>query len=133
MPRFTSVNATQLFLPGSPSSPYWGRHFIGGILSAWEVDASQQRAAELVVSELVTNAVRVSPVMGCVVGLSPPDPTGHVVVEVWDASPDMPDGAAATGLAERGYGLGIVCALSSQWGACPVRPTGKIVWAKLAI
>lgn len=88
--------------------------------------------AELVTSELVTNAV------SAVAGLPEPlvrlriaSDRERVLVEVWDASeqrpaPRRPEPAELP--AEGGRGLLLVAALSSDWGTYPSRP-GKVVWA----
>jgi anti-sigma regulatory factor (Ser/Thr protein kinase) len=99
--------------------------------------------AELIVSELTTNAVRFAveaaaggepfPVRlrlsaqtdGCTIH--------GVVIEVWDSHPALPERASgqpseATG----GRGLVLVEALSSKWGAYPARGGGKVVWSALS-
>ena len=83
--------------------------------------------AQLVVSELVTNAMRA----GCArvtVHLSIEDECVRVGVE--DAAPGRPQRRRATNTDVTGRGLGIVAALASDWG---VRRTsdGKEVWAAI--
>ncbi|WP_143589937.1 ATP-binding protein, partial [Streptomyces africanus] len=60
------------------------------------------------------------------------DPT-HLLVTVSDPD-DHPPVYAPTGsaLAEHGRGLGIVDALSEEWGWTPCPPAGKTVWARLS-
>jgi anti-sigma regulatory factor (Ser/Thr protein kinase) len=85
--------------------------------------------AELLVSELVTNAIRASR------GL--PEPTvrlwlvsdrSTLVIRVWDGSSEMPAGCQDAGVdSDRGRGLLLVGALSKDWGAYR-RGHGKVVW-----
>ncbi len=93
-----------------------------------------QRDTELLVSELVTNAMRISratahylPVRLWVVS-----DRAQVVIFVWDASPLAPAPADAGGDAENGRGLLIVQAVSAQWGwDFPPGLGGKVVWAQI--
>jgi anti-sigma regulatory factor (Ser/Thr protein kinase) len=89
--------------------------------------------AEVIVSELMTNAQRAS------VRLDGPPPIAlrlvadreRLIIEVWDYSPDDVTSAAPDEDAEYGRGLLIVAALSNRWG---LRRTGyrrKAVWAEL--
>ncbi|HUB41916.1 MAG TPA: ATP-binding protein [Streptosporangiaceae bacterium] len=99
--------------------------------------------AQLVVSELVTNAVKASgvveprPAWGrlqslnlLAVSLTGMD--ASVRIEVWDASPDEPVRRQATPDDEDGRGLEIVARLASRWGS-QVHRGGKVVWAELAV
>ncbi|RAY12783.1 ATP-binding protein [Actinomadura craniellae] len=84
--------------------------------------------AVLVVSELVSNAVR----------KSPPDRAvevrvyldgGKPLIQVEDCSPEAPRRQDPTENDLSGRGLRIVEALSSECGYHPT-PTGKVVWAR---
>jgi hypothetical protein len=101
--------------------------------------------AQLIASELVTNAVEAT-------GIVTPDPsrTGRrdlatirvrithlatrIVIEVWDRdlTPPVAKGLPAAD-AENGRGLAIVTALSLQWGYIYPIEGGKVVWAELLI
>jgi anti-sigma regulatory factor (Ser/Thr protein kinase) len=91
---------------------------------------------ELVVSELVTNAVQAggSPdecgTAVPVVGLWLVTDDVQVLVQVSDANPRPPQPAVPGADAENGRGLLLVETLSAGWGWCtvPGRP-GKAVWA----
>lgn len=99
------------------------RTFVGwGLLDEeWTDDA------ELVVSELVGNAVRHGDT-GVVLQL---DRVGDAVrFMVSDDSTDLPAARSGGELAEGGRGLLIVEALAEQWGV-ERRPGGKAVWARL--
>jgi anti-sigma regulatory factor (Ser/Thr protein kinase) len=97
--------------------------------------------AELVVSEIVTNAVRASGGLDQAKDLTGtgPVPTVRlwlyadrqkVLVQVWDGN-DRPLQPREPGLeAEGGRGLLLVEALSKEWGSfTPVGWRGKVVWA----
>ncbi|MFI9061395.1 ATP-binding protein [Streptomyces sp. NPDC053429] len=91
-------------------------------------------AAELVVSELVTNALRHSGApRGRDIGVRLARREGRVRVEVSDAGAvvDLAPQTATAG-DERGRGLAIVAALAERWG-CRPRPhgIGKAVWAEV--
>lgn len=85
--------------------------------------------AELLVSELVTNALRHAlPPME--VRVQPIGANG-VRIEVFDAAGDQwPMEDAAPLDAEGGRGVEIVAALASRWGTEPA-DSGKLVWAEL--
>lgn len=88
--------------------------------------------AELVVSELVTNAVKASRAMtgGGAVGLWLACGPGEALIAVWDSSTRPPVRVQAGGEAEHGRGLVLVEALSHRWGWCPGDGRiGKFVWA----
>lgn len=89
--------------------------------------------AELLVSELVTNAV----VHGAGDGEQPVilelERDGPVLcVRVSDASGSPPAPVGDVGTAENGRGLTIVAALSKEWGHQLLPGGGKTVWCELA-
>lgn len=87
-------------------------------------------SAELVASELVTNAI-------CHVGygirLSVETDGDCVAVEVRDPDPEPPELTDPDALDERGRGLDILCSTASSWGCLPTRTGGKVVWAAWAL
>ena len=103
------------------------------VLWEWGLTAFSERI-ELLVSELVTNAMRISrataqylPVRLWVVS-----DREQIVIFVWDASPLPPAPADAGGDVENGRGLLIVQAVSTQWGwEFPPGLGGKVVWARV--
>jgi anti-sigma regulatory factor (Ser/Thr protein kinase) len=120
------------------------------VLWEWGLSALNE-AAELVVSELVTNAVQAS-VAAARPGLDDGEPAGvpgvwlwltsdgrQVVVEVGDGSPRPPVPAAPDREEEGGRGLLLVETLSQAWGYYfpadepdadgPKKAARKIVWA----
>ena len=89
-------------------------------------------SAELLVAELVTNAVKASWAMTLAspVRLWLASNSAQVLILVWDASPQPPVRADASSEAENGRGLMLVEAISEQWGWwCREDVGGKFVWA----
>jgi hypothetical protein len=106
------------------------------VLAEWDLKALAE-TAELIVSELVTNAVRASAALpGRRLGLPTVElwlSAGHerVLIEVWDADERMPVCEQPDPDAEHGRGLLLVAVLSEEWGTRrPAGHPGKIVWAR---
>jgi anti-sigma regulatory factor (Ser/Thr protein kinase) len=87
--------------------------------------------ASLVVSELVTNAIKASWLVhsGTVTVWFWADGR-ELLIEVWDGSSEPPTPVAEP-TDEGGRGLGIVAALCESWGYYPDSRRGKVVWALL--
>ena len=89
-------------------------------------------SAELVVTELITNAVRASREAGRVsaVRLWLLSDSAQILILVGDASPRPPVLTDASDEAEHGRGLMLVDAVSEQWGWYSREDSdGKFVWA----
>jgi anti-sigma regulatory factor (Ser/Thr protein kinase) len=129
-----------LELGALPSAVPCARLHSRQVLWEWKLD-SLSKAAELLVSELVTNAVQAA------AGREIPVPIRlrlssdktHVLIEVWDADPKPPKPKTldAGGIPpigdEGGRGLFLVDTLSEHWGWYPMRESsGKVVWAEVA-
>lgn len=86
---------------------------------------------ELIVSELVTNAVRHGAGR---LTLTLTEVGGHVHIEVHDHSAQLPVSRYVKGsdTATGGRGLGIISELSQAWGVTS-DGSGKTVWADLAL
>jgi anti-sigma regulatory factor (Ser/Thr protein kinase) len=105
------------------------------ILKEWDL-AEVTDDAELIVSELVTNALRAS----WAVDGTPPFTLSlqasreRLVIQVWDALSAMPDPRPHAIDAETGRGLEIVGMISHHWGFYQ-HPEfgGKVVWAVIEI
>ncbi|MFI0894975.1 ATP-binding protein [Streptomyces sp. NPDC020983] len=115
----------------SARSPKRARRLLVAQLAEWGVDGAVSATAELLLSELVTNAVRhaVRPA-GRLVAVDVELAPGRLLrVEVADAceAPPVPRPADAPD-AEGGRGLLLVEALSAHWGTYPRRHVGKVVW-----
>jgi hypothetical protein len=113
------------------------------VLTEWGLGALAD-TAELVVSELVTNAVRaVDGLMRSTydgrrrAGLPPvrlwlQSDLWCLVVMVWDGSDQMPRRAAPDAESQGGRGLWLVDARSDEWGAFRrEQASGKVVWARI--
>src|SRR5215472_9173078 len=87
-------------------------------------------AAELLVSELVANAVAVSRAAASPVRLWLVSDSAQVLILVWDASPSPPVRMDASNEVENGRGLMLVEAIGEQWGWYRRDDgDGKFVWA----
>lgn len=115
-------------LPSSAEGPGLARIAVASALSSLGLGALGDDIA-LVVSEMVTNAVRHgrAPVV-----LELETAADAVVIAVDDASPLPPRRREADEQAEGGRGLQLVELLSSEHGVRP-QPPGKTVWARLQL
>jgi len=87
--------------------------------------------AELLVSELMTNAIRASAgILSPAVALWLFSDGRCVAIQVWDGSSEMPLRRDADADSESGWGLLLVESLSRDWGAYR-RADGKVVWARI--
>ena len=119
--------AARLELPGEPLGVPMARSFVSELLGQWDLDGLVP-ASELLVSELVANAVQHVPGR-CAVEL-----TCHADVlriAVSDSGPGMPDLRVMSPSSERGRGLHIVSAFSTAWGVDQLQDGRKLVWAEL--
>jgi anti-sigma regulatory factor (Ser/Thr protein kinase) len=120
------------------TAPGCARAHARAVLWEWGADAGLAETLELLLSEMMTNAVKSVQEHGC------PYPVrlwmladgGSVLLLVWDATMPAPVPRVTTPDAEHGRGLTLVDALSRQWGyyhpaAQPggEQPAGKAVWA----
>jgi anti-sigma regulatory factor (Ser/Thr protein kinase) len=109
------------------------RDFIRRTLTAWQF-AEHIDGAELVGSELVTNAVKMSGQAGSrVVGLQLRVVGASLYVEVWDRESGVPVIPEQSLDAEGGRGLFLVEALSARWDVYRPVAGGKVVWSELPL
>jgi anti-sigma regulatory factor (Ser/Thr protein kinase) len=111
-------------------APRLARTFVADTLEAWAVEAQDVEAVQLVVSELVTNALRHAPESPSVT-LELSMTRDGVRVMVSDHSPREPQLREAPWSAESGRGVELVDALADRWGTEPRRLGGKTVWCEL--
>jgi anti-sigma regulatory factor (Ser/Thr protein kinase) len=98
------------------------------VLAQLGLPAGLAEAAELVTTELATNAVRHA--RGDFSVRLRPTP-GGLRIEVADPSAERPEAVGRPGpLDEHGRGLPILATLTQRWGVTPT-PGGKICWAEL--
>jgi len=132
-----------LTLAAVPTAVGLARSFARYRLSQWGLHRLINDA-ELVTSELVTNAVNAT-------GTTNPRPrwselhdlapitvrlaltVDSLVIEVWDRDPRPPVSKDAAAVDEAGRGLLIVSALCRRWDYCFPESGGKAVWGELAI
>lgn len=120
----------RLELCATPSAVACARSLTKRIVLEWgRPDLAD--TAELLVSELVTNAILASgDSPGQVVRLWLVAEPDNLVIQVWDGSTDMPERRDAGPESEHGRGLMLVESLSKQWGTC-AEPAGKVVWVQI--
>lgn len=115
-------------------APRAARAFVAETLTAWNVRADEVEAAQLVVSELVTNAVlhaAGSPTISLDLHLT----DGAVRVLVSDGSLGEPDRRLRPDprAGETGRGIWLVDAFAECWGTETHGRDGKTVWCELSI
>lgn len=121
-------------IPRSPRAPGRARTLVREQLASWAVHEDQADTAELLLSELVTNAVRHARApQGRDIGIRVARYDGVLRVEVADAGPAVKlTPQVVADWDERGRGLAIVAALAERWGCCPrLHGIGKAVWAEI--
>ena len=133
IPASAPTHHTHLELRPAPSAVPAARHHTRAVLFAWGLGAIADDV-QLVVSELVTNAIEAT--------ASLPEPVpieldiaeypGQLLLQVCDASPDLPAQRQPDDTAPNGRGLHIINNLSSAWGYTR-QPQGKSVWASLGL
>ena len=113
------------------TAPACARKHARLVLSEWGL-APLADTTELLVSELVTNAVQASHGLPSpVVGLWLISDGHSVVVHVWDGSDQMPVRQDADPDSGSGRGLLLVEGLGQDWGAYR-KASGKVVWVLIA-
>jgi anti-sigma regulatory factor (Ser/Thr protein kinase) len=124
----------ELALPASPASVCIGRRLAAHTLAQWMVPGKPAEDAVLIVSELLTNAIRHgAPPLRLRLRLRLRRGGQELAIEVDDgdrgAAPHKRD---ASPDAVGGRGLGIVATLSRRWGSRATQ-SGKTVWSVVAI
>ncbi|MET7490584.1 ATP-binding protein [Streptomyces sp. NPDC005538] len=128
-----------LELPTHVSAAGWARGHTRTVLRAWRLANERIETAQLVVSELVTNAVRhdveqqgstekprVTLTLHC--------EAEQLIVLVADGNSNPPmNRGAVPHVAEGGRGLFIVEAVSKEWSYYFPPTGGKVVWCILAL
>jgi len=124
-----------------PEEARTARQFVRELLTGWGLGYLIDDA-ELIIAELVVNAVRhglrttpqvVSPATTapCALRLCLLRRVGEVMLAVTDPSDEAPTPRTPGWTGESGRGLQIVGALSYVWGWSPIEGHGKAVWAVL--
>ncbi|MGR7001251.1 ATP-binding protein [Yinghuangia aomiensis] len=121
-------------LARDPGSVPCARAVIRAVMADLGIKGEAAENAELIVSELVTNAVRVAAPADRVVGLRVAHEAEgrRLRIEVSDGGAGLPEPRCPGGEELGGRGLLLVAALSDCWGVRPHEgATGKTVWAEL--
>jgi len=120
------------------TAPGMARGYVQATLAGWCLGESSD-IAELITSELVSNAVAASASvlggMGLVIRVCLITDGDVLTIEVWDQAPGIPVLLEADRFAESGRGLGIIDALTGgAWGCrLAISQPGKCVWADIRL
>ncbi|MFE0510394.1 ATP-binding protein [Streptomyces sp. NPDC058964] len=117
-------------LAAHPGSPAQARRLTRARLTGWSVCADTCDTAELVMSELVTNAIVHTASSRVVCELHDHDDTVRIAVRDEGCAPGEPHPSPQRPEEEHGRGLLLVDALCRAWGAQESGP-GLLVWAEL--
>jgi PAS domain S-box-containing protein len=135
-PAVVPPHAAHLHLHGEPADVARARRFLRGATGAWQIRPEAVDAAALVLSEVVTNAIRYAPGP---IDVSMTHSAGVLRIDVADNAHDLGlrRPPATVGQlrvdAEGGRGLFLVEALSQRWGSTPLAGDGKLVWFEIAV
>jgi anti-sigma regulatory factor (Ser/Thr protein kinase) len=137
------LSSVMAALPAMATTPGFARGHVRAALIAWNMRDFAE-VAELVVSELVTNAVRASEQRGqSISGEDGQTPVIRVClladgirlrIEISDRAPGLPFLREASIDSERGRGLALVDSMTAgRWGWCPAShaQVTKYVWAEI--
>jgi hypothetical protein len=139
------LDAGSVALVTLPTSPFWARRYTRIFLDSCRgIGEGTTETAELLVSELVTNAVR----FASDPGQTPQDPKraaasvislslryfrGSLLIEVHDTDENPPVLSGPDDYAESGRGLVLINALSKEWSYFFPPGGGKVVYCVLEI
>ena len=121
--------AAVLDLPGDVSSPRRARRFLVTHCIRWGCEPVVD-IAQLVLSELVTNAVSHGR-SRCEVRLALTE--SALRIEVADHGAGTPEPLVTSDTDDHGRGLLLVSAVAAAWGVQPIPGAGKVVWAHIAL
>jgi anti-sigma regulatory factor (Ser/Thr protein kinase) len=139
------MDAGMFALVSLPTSPFWARRYTRSFLDSCRgMTGSTAETAELLVSELVTNAVRFSgdPARtlryseradASLISLSLRHFRDGLLIEVYDTDSNPPIRSSPDDDAENGRGLMLVDALSKEWSYFFPEGGGKVVYCFLEI
>jgi anti-sigma regulatory factor (Ser/Thr protein kinase)/anti-anti-sigma regulatory factor len=111
-----------------PRAPGDARGHVRRVCRRWGIDEDAREAAEIVVTELVTNAVEHAS-SASVVQVWRRDRSLRLTVRDFDLAV-LPEAHLPDPTAPRGRGLAMVAAVARTWGVEPHRD-GKTVWAEM--
>jgi anti-sigma regulatory factor (Ser/Thr protein kinase) len=128
---------TRLELAAQPTAPGVVRGHVRAVAHEWNL-AYLADIAELLASEIATNAIQASQRLRTRAGLAVMPVIRLwvisdgvcMVIHVWDASDEMPVLKDSAADEENGRGLMLVAALGKDWG-CYRKAEGKVVWVMI--
>jgi anti-sigma regulatory factor (Ser/Thr protein kinase) len=126
--RQTELQLLRIRLATGPAAPAEARGEVRAAIQSWEVPVDLD-IADLLISELVTNAIRHE--AGETILLAISCSSGQLRVDVHDTSCALPMQVDAPADAETGRGLTLVASLSDEWGYY-LTPGGKAVYFALS-
>ncbi|MET8225280.1 ATP-binding protein [Streptomyces sp. NPDC005301] len=129
-PDATAERRFRFELAAHPGSVRQARHLTHARLSGWQVCADTCDTADLVVSELVTNAIVHTASRRIVCELHDADDLVRIAVRDEGCAPGEPRPSPQGAEDEHGRGLMLVAAVCQAWGAQEYGP-GLLVWAEL--
>ncbi|MFV0133836.1 ATP-binding protein [Streptomyces sp. HMX87] len=127
----TDGHCAEWTFPAQPDAVRTARTVVRGRLRGWGLDNVGDITA-LLVSELVTNALRHATGPIGVRLVRPTGLDGVLRVEVSDPLPDPPRERVAQPEDEGGRGLQLVASAARRWGTRPGE-AGKTVWFELSV
>jgi anti-sigma regulatory factor (Ser/Thr protein kinase) len=139
------IKAGMFALVTLPTSPFWARQYTRSFLDSCQgISEGTSATAELLVSELVTNAVRFAGDPARTVRYSERANAGLVslslryfreglLIEVYDTDNNPPVRSSPDDYAENGRGLMLIDALSKEWSYFFPPGGGKVVYCFLEI
>lgn len=127
-----------------PSAPSLARHHAVAVLRKWDLPSDIIETTELLVSELVTNALNACGTNPMPQEIDGPDAVegislalrllhDRLVMEVSDNDPNPPVPALAAADSESGRGLMLIQALTKEWGFAFPPAGGKIVYGVISV
>jgi anti-sigma regulatory factor (Ser/Thr protein kinase) len=131
---------TRLELAAQPTAPGVVRGHVRAVASEFGL-ADLADTAELLASEIVTNAVQASQRASTrgdlaivpVIQLWVTSDGVSMVIHVWDGSDEMPAVKDVARDEENGRGLMLVAALGKDWGCYRKAAGGKVVWVVITL
>jgi len=141
MPRqafFPVKQAESVTLAATTNAVPFARRLVADIARQWHLPRDLAEDAELVTSELTTNAVKATHFFKAARGLEEIGriklrlrwTTPSLFTEVWDINPLLPMRKSASEEDTSGRGLGIVEFVCARWAAFHCEDGGKLVWAE---
>ena len=137
------LQAGRFALVTLPTSPFWARRYTRSFLDSCRgISESTAATAELLVSELVTNAVRFAgnpartvrySERASLVSLSLRHFRDGLLIEVYDTDNNPPIRSSPDDDADNGRGLMLIDALSKEWSYFFPPGGGKVVYCFLEI